>query len=148
MIIREYDRKDSKAITKLFYDTVHTINRKDYTRAQLNVWVDGYPDLDLWTSRFLSSHTLVAFDDGVLVGFGNIDDQGCLDMLYVHKDHQHKHIATMLCDQLEKLTQCKITTYASITAKGFFEKRGYKLIKTNNVIRKGIALTNFLMEKE
>ena len=40
-----------------------------------------------------------------------------------------------------------ITTYASITAKSFFEKRGYKVIKEQHVERKGVLLTNYLMEK-
>ena len=69
-------------------------------------------------------------------------------MLYVHKDYQNNQIATKLCDQLEKFVTSKITTYASISAKGFFEKRGYRVIRENEVIRKGITLTNYLMEKE
>ncbi len=40
-----------------------------------------------------------------------------------------------------------ITTYASITAKPFFEKRGYKVVKEQRVERQGIFLTNFCMKK-
>lgn len=69
-------------------------------------------------------------------------------MLYVHKEYQNNQIATKLCDQLEKFVTGKITTYASISAKVFFEKRGYRVIRENEVIRKGITLTNYLMEKE
>ena len=42
----------------------------------------------------------------------------------------------------------KITTYASITAKPFFEKRGYKVVKERQVERQGIFLTNYVMIKE
>lgn len=69
-------------------------------------------------------------------------------MLYVHKEYQNNQIATKLCDQLEKFVTVKITTYASISAREFFEKRGYRVIRENEVIRKGITLTNYLMEKE
>lgn len=41
----------------------------------------------------------------------------------------------------------KITTYASITAKLFFEHRGYKVVREQQVIRDGIPLSNFIMEK-
>lgn len=91
---------------------------------------------------------LTEYSDKRIVGFGNIDDQGYLDILYVHKEYQNNQIATKLCNQLEKFVTGKITTYASINAKGFFEKRGYRVIRENEVIRKGITLTNYLMEKE
>lgn len=42
----------------------------------------------------------------------------------------------------------KITTHASITAKPFFEERGYKIIKQQEVEKQGILLTNFVMEKD
>ena len=38
-------------------------------------------------------------------------------------------------------------THASITAKPFFEKRGYKVVKEQKIERQGIFLTNFLMKK-
>lgn len=40
-----------------------------------------------------------------------------------------------------------MTTHASITAKGFFEKRGYRLIRAQQVERSGERLTNYVMEK-
>ena len=55
----------------------------------------------------------------------------------------------MLCAKLEQMASGgKITVHASITAKPFFEKRGYKLIKKQEVERQGIFLTNFIMEKQ
>lgn len=38
MIIRPYQTADCEALARLFYDTVHTVNAKDYTKAQLDVW--------------------------------------------------------------------------------------------------------------
>lgn len=40
-----------------------------------------------------------------------------------------------------------IVTHASITARPFFEKRGYRVKKEQTVIRHGVALQNFVMEK-
>ena len=70
-----------------------------------------------------------------------------LDRLYVHKDYQGKGVATALCDNLEQTVQGSISTHASITARGFFVKRGYQTIKEQQVERQGIMLTNFLMVK-
>lgn len=46
------------------------------------------------------------------------------------------------------LTPDKITTHASITARPFFEKRGYVTVKEQQVIRHNVALTNYIMEKQ
>ena len=56
--------------------------------------------------------------------------------------------ATAICDQLEQAVGGSITTHASITARPFFEKRGYQVAKEQQVERQGIFLTNYVMIKE
>lgn len=77
-----------------------------------------------------------------------MDQTGYLDRLYVHKDFQRRGIATAICDALEqKVTGKTVRMHASVTAKPFFEKRGYAVIKEQQVERQGVWLTNYLMEK-
>lgn len=149
MTIRTYIPADLDEIAQLFYDTVHSVNARDYTAEQLAVWADGTIDRERWNRSFLEHYSLVAEEEGRIVGFADMDASGYLDRLYVHKDHQSQGIATALCDQLEK-TICAetFTTHASITAKPFFQKRGYHVVKEQQVLRQGIALTNYVMEKE
>ena len=105
-------------------------------------------DLDAWNRSFLEHYTLIAVEEGEILGFGDIDKTGYLDHLYVHKDHQREGIASGLCDKLEAHVPGNIRTHASITARPFFQKRGYKVIKEQQVERQGILLTNFVMEIE
>lgn len=147
MIIRKYQSSDCKEIIELFYNTVHIINAKDYTKEQLDVWATGKVELEKWDKSFQEHFTVVAVDNEIIVGFGDIDKTGYLDRLYVHHNYQKKGVATAICNELEKVVQSNITTYASITAKPFFEKRGYKVIKEQQVERQGVFLTNFCMEK-
>ncbi len=139
---------DCKYLAELFYQTVHTINANDYTKEQLDVWATGKLDLEEWNRSFSRNNTMVAIKDDKIVGFGDIDKTGYLDRLYVHKDYQHQGIATAICDKLEREACAgKIVVHASITAKPFFISRGYKVIKEQQVVRKGISLTNYVMEK-
>ncbi len=147
MIIREYQPADCKEIIRLFYDTVHNVNAKDYTKEQLDVWASGKVEIEKWNQSLLEHYSLVALRNGMIVGFGDIDKSGYLDRLYVHKDYQGEGVASAICNKLEKMVQGKIITHASITAKPFFEKRGYKVVKEQQVKRKGIFLKNFIMEK-
>ena len=148
MTIREYRSSDLREIVELFYDTVHTVNARDYTPEQLNAWADGRVDLAEWgRSRFVR-FAVVAVEDGEIGGFGDIDPSGYLDRLYVHKDYQRRGVATALCDALEGAVNAeRIVTHASITAKPFFEERGYAVAWEQQELRHGVPLTNYRMEK-
>ncbi len=147
MILRNYQTSDLSALAQLFYDTVHTVNARDYTPEQLDAWAAGSIDWEAW-DRSLQEHvSLVAVDQGILVGFGDIDPTGYLDRLYVHKDRQGQGIGSALCRCLEAAVPGTIVTHASITAKPFFEKRGYRILREQQVCRQGILLTNYVMEK-
>lgn len=147
MMIREYQTADCKELADLFYNTVHTVNAKDYTKEQLDVWATGKVDSKKWNQLFQEHFSIVAVENDMIVGFGDIDKTGYLDHLFIHSDYQGKGIATAICNQLEPAVQGNIVTHASITARPFFENRGYKVIKEQQVVRQGISLTNFIMEK-
>ncbi len=148
MWIREYKTADCEQLAELFYNTVHSINAKDYTKEQLDVWATGKVDLCEWNTSFLKHRTIVAVENGKIVGFGDMDNRGYLDRLYVHKDYQRKGIASAICDALESSSKGKtFITHASITAKPFFQHRGYRVVKEQKVIRQEVALTNYVMEK-
>ena len=103
-------------------------------------------DCEAWDHSFREHYTLVAIEDGKLAGFGDMDESGYLDRLYIHKDFQKRGIAAALCDRLEKrFAVPEIVTHASITARPFFEKRGYRVRKAQQVERKGVFLTNYVM---
>ena len=117
-------------------------------KSKLDVWATGEVDLEKWNQSLQEHYSIVAVDNEIIVGFGDVDKDGYLDRLFVHADYQGKGIATAICKQLEQAVEGKITTHASITAKPFFEKRGYKVMKKQEVERQGIFLTNFVMEKD
>lgn len=151
MKLRTYQPKDCAALAELFFQTVHTVNSKDYTKAQLNAWATGNIDLLAWNESFLKHNTILAETGETIAGFGDMDDSGCIDRLFVHRDYQNKGIATAIAEELERQAVLHgiyiFTTYASITAKPFFELRGYRVVRENTVVRGNITLTNFTMKK-
>ncbi len=38
MIIRKYKNEDCDSVANLFYETVHSVNAKDYSAEQLSAW--------------------------------------------------------------------------------------------------------------
>ncbi len=148
MMLRPYRKEDCEQTARLFYETVHAVNAKDYAPRQLAAWAPAVPQPEAWHASFCGHYALVAEENGAVVGFGDIDGTGYLDRLYVHKDYQGRGIATALCAALEQhAAGMPVTVHASVTARPFFEKRGYRVCRRQQVLRAGVALTNFVMGK-
>ena len=146
-VVRAYRPDDCRELVELFYNTVHTVNARDYSEEQLNAWATGAVNLEEWNRTLSEHHSFVAVKDGTIVGFGDIDRSGYLDRLYVHRDYQGQGVGTAVCNRLEQAVQGEITVHASITARPFFESRGYTLIREQQVKRRGILLVNYVMRK-
>ncbi|HIR50999.1 MAG TPA: GNAT family N-acetyltransferase [Candidatus Avoscillospira avicola] len=148
MFLRPYRPEDCPVLARLFYETVHTVNARDYSPQQLDAWADGKLDLQAFNASLLAHFALVAEEAGEIVGFGDMDKTGYLDRLYVHHLHQGRGVASALCDALEAhFAVPRYETHASITARPFFSQRGYQVIREQQVLRKGVLLTNFVMVK-
>ncbi|MGG7179270.1 GNAT family N-acetyltransferase [Clostridium paraputrificum] len=151
MNIRRYKSEDCKEIIELFYNTVHSVNSKDYNEKQIEVWAPKEFNILGWDKSLSEHFSVVVEENNIIVGFGDLHFSGYLDRLYVHKHYQGKGIATRIVNEIEKYAKESmikiITTHASITAKSFFEGKGYKVIKEQTVKRKDQYLINFIMEK-
>ena len=148
--LRPYTAADCAAVLQLFRSTVHSVNCKDYTALQCQAWASEEIDSAAWNASLLAHHTLVAHIGSEIIGFADIDG-GYLDRLYVHKNFQRQGVATALADTLEQhAVQSEhriLTVHASITAKAFFEKRGYAVLCQQQVLCRGVEMTNFQMQK-
>jgi putative acetyltransferase len=145
--IRPYQSSDGLQVGKLIYDTVRTINRKDYSETQVETWA---PD-PLIFSTVEESYAYVAEYGEEIVGFGNITSDGYLHRFYVHKDFQGQGIGSLLLEALEKKAKAlglkEIFTEASITAKPFFLKNGYVVEKENVKVLREVSFINYKMKK-
>ena len=151
--LRTYHPKDAQSTWELFYGTIHEINSADYTVDQLYAWAPAEIDLQEWSNRLLKNDfVVVAEQSNFVVGIGSANNTGYLDLLYVHKDYQRNGIATMLVNEIESRLYSTgvdtISTDASITARPFFIKRGYTVLKKQRIACRGVYMTNFRMVKE
>ena len=90
-------------------------------------------------------------EEGVIVGFGSVNDDGYMHTLFVHKDFQHQGIATSLYKYLEAYARergaKRLTSEVSITAKPFFEKQGVQVEEEQKRKANQMCLTNYKMSK-
>ena len=152
MKLRRYISSDLPDIAALFRDTILKINVKDYSQEQVHIWSGRWQALMERDAWFHAMYTLVAVNGSRLVGYGNVDDTGYIDHLYVRWDCQRQGIASGILQALEircrELSLSAATVHASITAKPFFEKHGYKVIREQLVELCGAMFINYAMSKE
>ena len=151
MKVRTYEIGDTKQIVQLFYDTVHEVNIRDYTKAQVDAWAPANIDLETWTKSLSSKYTFVAEEGETIAGFGQLEANGHIDCFYCHKDFQRQGIGRIILGQIDakarNLDIKRLFTEASITAKAFFESQGFMVMKKQEVERRGQKFINFAMEK-
>ena len=149
--IRCYEAEDALQIARLFYETVRSVNRADYSEEQVQAWAPEVPDPEAWHARMADRRTLVAEDGGEVVGFAELEEDGHLDMLYLRKDAVGRGVGSLLYRATEREAREQgiglILTEASVTACPFFERWGFRVVRKQTVERRGVDLTNFAMEK-
>ncbi|MCO7224283.1 GNAT family N-acetyltransferase [Pleionea sp. CnH1-48] len=151
LTIRDFELADAKALTDIFYDTIHEVGLEYYTQEQINEWAPLPIDYQHWTKRLEDWPPFVAIKDDVVVGFITLTESGHIEWTYTHKDYQRQGIASQLYDFLEQKAKLqglsKLTVNASKFASPFFSKQGFETIEQVNSERNGQILVNWLMEK-
>ena len=137
--VRRYRPNDLAGLIALFRDTVRRINGRDYSQQQVMAWAPDQIDARRWMHRFDSKEVWVADLDGAPVGFVDVARDGLIDMLYVHAEHQGIGIASLLLRTVEAGARAhgllRLFTEASITARPFFEHRGFRVIAPQREMR-------------
>ena len=151
MRVRDYAGSDAPAISRLFFETVRGVNLGDYSLEQVQAWAPAPPDPGAWHVRMSGRHTLVAERGGEVVGFAELEEEGHLDMFYCRKDAVRRGVGSRLYGAVEEraggIGLARIFTEASITARPFFERQGFRVVQQNDLVVRGVGMTNFSMEK-
>lgn len=145
--IRIAQQSDALELMSLFQETVLHINKRDYSEAEVADWASCGNDLSHIKDMIKTHYFIVATNQqSQIVGFSSITHQGYLHSMFIHKDFQGKGIAT-----IERYATARgimrITSEVSLTARPFFEKRGYIVEVEQKRKANQLYLTNFWMAK-
>ena len=152
-IIRAALQSDAVELKNLFQNTVLAINRRDYSQAEVEDWASCGDDLSNIEDMIKTHYFIVAINQQLeIVGFSSITPQGYLHSMFVHKDFQGEGIATILLNEIEQYAITngimRITSEVSLTARPFFEKKGYIVEEEQKRKANQLSLTNFWMAKQ
>lgn len=144
---------DLNELRALYRNTVLTINRRDYSQAEVEDWASCGDNLSELEEMIKTHYFIVAVNPQTqIVGFSSLTSHGYLHSMFVHKDFQGKGIATILLKEIERYAIAtgirRVTSEVSLTARPFFERRGYRVEKEQKRKANRLSLTNFRMAKE
>jgi putative acetyltransferase len=151
MEIRNHKAADIPDIARLFFNTIRRINARDYTPAQIRAWAPTIYNNDYWAQRFARRQVLVAEYKNKVVGFAEYELNGHIDCFYAHHEHQGAGVGTALLTRIEQelgnMNVRRLYAEVSLTARAFFEKRGFRITAESNTQYQDVSLKLFLMEK-
>ena len=148
--VRAFVDADTSATWRVFHAAVRQTAIRDYAPEQVEAWAPDSVNLEMWQERRQLARTFVAVVDATVVGFGDVTDEGLLDMLFVHPEWGRRGVARRLVaavsNQAREMGLPRLRTHASRTARPAFERFGFMVdhINDTNWIR-GQNLPNYDM---
>lgn len=150
MYVREFKVSDAAEAARMHRNTIRFVNSKNYPQKQIEVWACRTS-----AKRFRDSINMffrfVAVEKGKIVGYADFKKDGELAGLYVHKNYQGRGVGFLLLKKIEKSARKKyikkLFCYSTITAKDFYKKHGYRIIKKTKFPIKNQKLTVYKMSK-
>jgi putative acetyltransferase len=152
MIIRRYQSGEEEILWKLYYDTTHKIVSQSYTKDQVNRWAPQDKDMNEWRQRIKDRNPFVAEENGEILGFAELEQDGHIDMFYCHWLYQRKGIGFKLFNAIEKEAYKmgieRLYAEVSLNAKDFFLSCGFYIDEERNNMVSGAPAKQFIMKKE
>lgn len=151
-MLRALTEADIPEIQELFRNTVLNVNIRDYTEEEVNDWASCMEDENV-VKELLDANCFIAAIDGnsKIIGFSSMNEEGYMHSMFVHKDWQGRGVATQLLSEVENKAReygvSVITSDVSLTARTFFERNGYEVIRIQRQRANRLEMANFLMKK-
>ena len=149
--LRPYTPADAGGLARIFHDAIRIGAAAHYTEAERRAWAPVCPSADAWRARLIGLWTLVAHGPDGPSGFMSLRPDGYLDLAFVAPDRAGQGVGSALLHATETHARAtaipRLTTQASLAARGFFLRHGWLETAPQTVERGGVKLRNFRMEK-
>ncbi|WP_299440216.1 GNAT family N-acetyltransferase [uncultured Aquimarina sp.] len=125
---------DLPLMQRLFYQTVTIYGSKIFTKSEVKIFSRLALDKNHWKQKFVNDFIYNAKLNGEVIGSFTLSKSGEIEYVFVHQNYKGRGIAKKLYETLEQVAKeagiDTLTTNINSNTKGFFEKNGFKIIKT------------------
>ena len=149
MEVRKLRKGEEKEAWELFYNTIHNVNIRDYTESQVEAWAPADFDVNIAIQKIRDIDPFVVIMDRKIIGYGDIQPDGLIDHFYCHHEFQRQGVGSALFGAIEKEAEkngiSRMYSNVSITARPFFEAKGFSVEKEQTVKVRDQQFINFRM---
>ena len=153
--LRPFHVSDAWTTRRIFHDAVRVGAAARYTPEQRAVWSPSAVPPEGWADRLADQITLIAeevtSEADIPVGFGTMRRDGHLDLLYVTPTSMGTGVSgrihDALLDAVAEYRPERLTATASLYAKPFLARRGWRLLGGADSLREGVVLPAYDMDR-
>ncbi|WP_197441717.1 GNAT family N-acetyltransferase [Thalassoglobus polymorphus] len=149
--MRRYRPGEELELWELFYNTIRTVNSRDYSTEQVQTWAPDEMNREKWHARIAGMNPFVCEVASEIVGYAALIETGYIDHFYVHHQWQRQGVGNSLVTKIFEtangLGLSELTSDVSITAKPFFESKGFEVVAPQEVSIGEVLFRNYKMRK-
>jgi len=151
-MIRAYNDDDLEGAVTCFGESVREIGARYYAPEQIAAWAPDSPDMEGWANRLRTGAVFVFDANGAIAGFVRVEDNGFVDLLYVHPTHERRGVGRELlaaaCSWAVSHGAHRLHSEVSAAARPLFEAMGFRVESEQCVERRGVRFLNFRMSRD
>jgi putative acetyltransferase len=152
-LIRRPQIKDMIATQTAHQKSIYTLCSHDYTTEEIQAWGNVKYSEDIWQKTVNDDYALVVEINDKIEGIchGRIRDDGLGEIvgLYFTQKIAGKGIGRIIfgkvTNELASRGAKEFIIFATITARGFYEKMGFKVVKPIKTRVRGVTIDSFEM---
>lgn len=156
LTVRSYHQGDAEALGQVMFDAIRTGASTRYGAAACEAWCPRPPTGEDWAAKLAAQDCVVAERARGVLGFMSLTEDGLLDLAFVLPEVMGTGVADALYAVLQGralATRKRILrTQASLMARGFFLRHGWREVGHELVERSGpegtVPLQRFAMDKD
>jgi putative acetyltransferase len=151
--LRGFAPGDGVQLADVFFRSVREAALADYSPAQLRAWAPVAPDPAWIEARAADGRFLVVAvnADEEIVGYADLEADGHVDHTYCRPDVVGRGVGARLYDRLEEHARSagieRLFVEASEPARRLFARKGFAVLRRQDLVVRGVAIHNYVMEK-
>jgi putative acetyltransferase len=142
---------DAAEVSRLYFETVHRINARDYTARAIHAWAPRIRPAAWWHRRWRRCTVFVAVAEGFIVGFAELCPPGHIDCFYVHHQWQGRGVGSALMTRLltesRRRRRYRLNADVSVSAQPFFRSMGFRPKVARKRFYRGARFAQTVMER-
>ena len=149
MRVRRWRPGEEADLFEVYHSAIHQVASRDYSAEQIDAWAPRDLDTALWAAHIRRIDPFVVALAGDVVAYADLQANGYIDHFFVSGAHPGRGLGTVLMEHILGEARLRdlpeLTSDVSRTARGFFERFGFRVVEQREPVLRGVVIPNARM---